>query len=215
MVFHVLNRGARRGTLFATAGDYSAFMRLMREAAEHASVHLYAFALMRNHWHAVLSPVGDGDLSTYMYWLTKTHAQRWRIAHGTVGQGVVYQGRFKAIPIETDRHFLIACRYVERNALRAGLVARVNEWRWGSAWSGPSDDDRPVLDPWPVPRPSNWTAFVQRPDPYESLSRIRRCIRMGAPYGSEKWVQEVARRLGWPSGLRRRGRPTLGLIIRP
>ena len=57
---------------------------------------------------------------------------RWRVSHHTVGYGHLYQGRFKSFPIQRDDHFRTACRYVERNALTAGLVKRAENWRWSS-----------------------------------------------------------------------------------
>ena len=57
-----------------------------------------------------------------MRWLAHTHAMRWHVAHGTVGRGHLYQGRFKAFPIQEDEHFLSVCRYVERNAMNADCV---------------------------------------------------------------------------------------------
>ncbi|HUG92188.1 MAG TPA: hypothetical protein VML55_15210, partial [Planctomycetaceae bacterium] len=83
---------------------------------------------MPNHWHLVVWPAGDGDLSEYMRWLTVTHTQRWHAAHHTSGTGALYQGRFKS------EHFLTVCRYVERNALRANLAGSAEAWRWGSLW---------------------------------------------------------------------------------
>ena len=56
---------------------------------------------------------------------------RWRVAHQTVGYGPLYQGRFKSFPVEADEGFLSVCRYVERNALSAGLVKRAEDWRLG------------------------------------------------------------------------------------
>lgn len=59
-------------------------------------------------------------------WLTVTHSQRCHVHRHTSGAGPIYQGRFKSFPIQQDAHFLTVCRYVERNALRAGLAARVS-----------------------------------------------------------------------------------------
>ena len=81
---------------------------------------------MPNHWHFVLWPQGDGDLSEFMRWLTVTHTQRWHAAHHTAGTGPLYQGRFKSFPIQADDHLLTVLRYVERNALRANLVERAD-----------------------------------------------------------------------------------------
>ena len=87
---------------------------------------------MPNHFHLVVRPSGDGDLSRFMRWLTMTHTQRWHAHHHSAGSGHLYQGRFKSFPVQSDEHFYTVCRYVERNALRAGLVERAEQWRWGS-----------------------------------------------------------------------------------
>ena len=59
---------------------------------------------------------------------------RYHAHYHTSGQGHVYQQRYKSFPIQDDAHFFVVCRYVERNALRAGLVSRAEDWRWGSLW---------------------------------------------------------------------------------
>ncbi len=82
----------------------------------------------------VLWPRRDGDLSRFMQWLTVVHVRRWHAHRHSGGTGQVYQGRFKSFPIQDDPHFLTVCRYVERNALRAKLVRRAEDWRWGSLW---------------------------------------------------------------------------------
>ena len=81
-----------------------------------------AWCVMSTHWHLVLWPREDGDLSEFMRWLTVTHTQRWHAAHRTAGTGPLYQGRFKSFPIQEDDHLLTVLRYVERNPLRANLV---------------------------------------------------------------------------------------------
>ena len=92
---------------------------------------LLAWCLMPNHFHLVLWPHGDGDLSRWMQWLLTSHVRRYhRHYHGS---GHVWQGRFKAFPIEEDEHLWTVLRYVERNALRANLVRRAEDWPWSSA----------------------------------------------------------------------------------
>src|SRR5689334_12252592 len=95
-VFHVLNRAVGRQTIFANDADYVAFECVMREAAKQVPMRLLSYSIMPNHWHLVLWPVSDNDLSNYMHWLTATHTQRWHLAHGTTGTGPIYQGRFKS-----------------------------------------------------------------------------------------------------------------------
>ncbi|WP_406700058.1 hypothetical protein V5E97_14570 [Singulisphaera sp. Ch08] len=62
------------------------------------------------------------------------HTQRWHAAHHTSGTGPLYQGRFKSFPMQNDEHWLTVSRYMERNALRANLISRAEDWRWGSLW---------------------------------------------------------------------------------
>ena len=96
---------------------------------------LLAYCVMPNHWHLVLWPREDGDLSTFVGWLTLTHTQRWHAHRHSVGSGHVYQGRFKSFLVESDEHLWTVCRYVERNAFRAGLCERAEQWR-GRAFGG-------------------------------------------------------------------------------
>jgi REP element-mobilizing transposase RayT len=84
---------------------------------------LLNFLIMPNHWHLVVWPREDGALSTYLQWVTVTHVRRWHAHYHTGGTGPIYQGRFKSFPIQQGEHFLTVCRCVERNALRANLVA--------------------------------------------------------------------------------------------
>src|SRR5260370_38457547 len=99
-----------------------------------------------------------------MTWLTLTHTQRWHADRHDVGSGHVYQGSFKSFVIQEDEHFLTVCRYVERNALRAGLVGRAEEWRWCSLWRRHSGSaaEASLLSPWPVACPRNWVQYVNR-----------------------------------------------------
>src|SRR5579863_7457964 len=100
---------------------------------------------MPNHWHLVVWPKDDGELSEFVGWLTLTHTQRWHAFRQSIGTGHVYQGRFKSFPIQEDDHLFSVARYVERNAQRANLTRRAEQWRWGSLyrWQRGSADDRP------------------------------------------------------------------------
>jgi putative transposase len=130
-VYHVLNRANARLSIFDDDGDYEAFERVLLQAVERTETRLLAYCLMPNHWHLVVWPWEDGELSRFVGWLTLTHTQRWHAHRHSAGCGHVYQGRFKSFPIQQDEHLYSVGRYVERNALRANLV-RAEQWRWGS-----------------------------------------------------------------------------------
>jgi putative transposase len=168
------------------------------------------FPHVPNYWHFVLWPQGDGDLQEFMQRMTNMHTQRWQRAKRRVGYGHLYQGRYKSFPIETDEHFYAVVRYVERNALRAGLVTRAEDWRWGSLHRRLAGPRVPLLAEWPLPEPTNWCDLVNQPQTEAELDAIRHCLRRGCPYGSSAWVDQAAERLGLQPTLRPRGRPTLG-----
>ncbi len=79
--------------------------------------------------------------------------------------GHIYQQRYKSFAMQNDDHFLVVCRYVKRNALRAGVVARAEDWRWGLLWRWlqKSEPTPKLLARWPVARASNWVARVNQP----------------------------------------------------
>ena len=135
MVYHVLNRGVGRMRLFRKAADFAAMETGIGgggPADEERGC--WPIVLMSNHWHLLLWPREDGELSEVMRWLTVTHTQRWHANHHTSGTGPVYQGRFKSFPVESDDHLLTVARYIERNPLRAKMVEHAADWQWCSLW---------------------------------------------------------------------------------
>jgi putative transposase len=184
--------------------------RVLEESLERVPTRLLSYCLMRTHWHLVLWPREDGELSAFMNWLTLTHTQRWRHAHHTVGYGSLYQGRFKSFPIQCDQHLLSVCRYVERNPLRAGAVQRVEDWRWSSLWHRQNPGEKMgqmLCDDWPAPRPANWLQRVQQAETAKELEALRLSSKRGQPFGDERWQIQTAKRLELESTLRPPGRP--------
>ena len=207
-VYHVLNCGNGRMRLFHKEADYEAFLRLLVQVRQAVPVRLLAWCLMPNHWHLVLWPREDGELSKFMLRLGTAHVRRHHAHYHTSSGGHLYQGRFKSFPVQEDEHLLTVCRYVEANALRAKLVERAEQWRWGSLWaarSGGKADLRP--DDWPVARPSDWRRRVNAALPAAELEAVRTSVIRGRPFGSDPWVKRAARRLGLGFTLRPRGRP--------
>jgi putative transposase len=211
MVFHVLNRGVNRRTLFFDARDYEAFVADMLETLRTRPMRICSFCIMPNHWHMVLWPERDGDVTSFVHHLASLHALRWKRRHDEVGLGPLYQGRFKAFPVQSDHHFLTVVRYVERNPLRANLVESAEAWRWSSLGQASTARQIPISD-WPVEgsratqRPER-IAWVNTPQTVGEVESVRRCSQRGSPYGDAHWADYTATCLGLESTMRKSGRP--------
>ena len=173
----------------------------MGEAAIRVPMRTLAYCLMPNHFHLVLWPRADGELSRWMYRMLTTHVRRYLRHHGH--RGHVWQARFKAFPIQQDQHLLTVLRYVERNPLRAGLAARAEDWNWSGLWPGA---EGPLLDPDPAPRGADWLGFVNAPITEAEVAAMRLSLRRDRPFGSDAWTSETAKLLGLEYSLRPRGR---------
>lgn len=203
LCYHVINRGNARAEVFRKPEDYAAFRELLRAATARMRMQVLAYCLMPNHFHLALWPRQDGDLSRFMQWLLTAHVRRSH--HHYQSSGHVWQGRFKAFPIQQDEHLLTVLRYIERNALRAGLVARAEDWLWASlrergakqAW----------LHPAPVAGPKDWAGWVNAPMTDAEVETLRHSVNRGTPFGTGAWMQRTARRLGLEASLNPRGRP--------
>ncbi|MDO8492699.1 MAG: transposase [bacterium] len=211
-VYHVLNRANARTTLFEKQSDYFLFEKILEEAKERIDMRILAYSIMPNHWHLVLYPKKDGDLSKFVNWLTLTHTQRWHSIHDTVGYGHLYQGRYKSFLCETDGHFLQLVRYVERNPLRANLVRQAEDWQWGSTWrrTKGTDKQKKLLDPWPVPMPRDYAVLLNAAQSKDEVEAMRRAVQRSNPYGSDTWMSRVIKKFKLETTVRSRGRPKKG-----
>jgi len=144
--------------IFRKAADFAAMEQVLEEAVQRTRTRLLSYCLMSNHWHLLLWPREDGELSEVMRWLTVTHTQRWHANRHTSGTGPIYQGRFKSFPVESDDHLLTVARYVERNPLRAKMVERAADWQWCSLWRR-CQGETSFLHHWPMPIPDRWSAI--------------------------------------------------------
>ena len=208
VIYHVLNRAAGKMELFRHDADYAAFQRVLVETLERTPIRVCGYCLMPTHWHLVVWPQKDGELSIFMQRLTITHVRRWLEHRHRVGLGSVYQGRYKLFPVQDDAHFTTLLRYVERNPLRAQLVKRAEQWRWSSLSNTPSPQaPRVPICRWPVARRSDWVDWVNQPQTSSEEQMLQRSLKYSRPFGSESWTAAMESKLGLPP-LRPRGRPS-------
>ena len=208
-VYHIINRANARVQIFDSDKDYQLFEIILEEAVEKFDMRLLSYCIMPNHWHLVLYPKNDGDLARFMGWLTNTHTRRWHTEKGTIGQGHLYQGRYKSFLCQDGNHFLTLARYVERNARRANLVKKAENWKWSSVWRRENGaiKQKKLLSTWPVSAPRDYLNWLNQTQTEGDEEAIKKSITKGSPYGDDSWVKSVIKRFSLEQTLRKVGRP--------
>lgn len=207
-IYHVLNRGNAKREVFSTGRDYAEFIELLQAAKARHPISIYGYCLMPNHFHLVVRSHGQDGLSRCMQWLMTSHVRRHHKRKHTDGH--VWQGRYKSFLIQEDAHLIVVLRYVERNPVRAGLVSIAEAWRWSSLRERIGRHSAFLLDPAPIPLPSDWSQCICRPLTNTELEAMRRSVRRRAPFGSSMWQEQVCAEYGLEATLRPRGRPRKG-----
>lgn len=208
-IYHVIGRGLKPKPMFRFEEDYQEFDVVLSQAVERLEPRLLAYCVLPKHWHLILTPRKDGDLSKLMAWLTTTHSARWHAKPRRAGTGGLYERRFRSFPVQDNEQLLDVLRFVEAHPRRAGMVESLGDWRWSSACrrGKPDEASIPLLSSPPVPLPLDWNEQLRLELPEETLNKIKHCIERSCPYGDSAWVQKTAARLNLESTLRPRGRP--------
>jgi putative transposase len=189
--YHVLNRGNRRQTIFSKTSDYEIFLTTLADALEQIRLAILAYVVMPNHFHLVLWPQQGSDISKFMGRFMNAHIRRYHRFGELWGTGHLYQGRFKAFPIQSNHHLLTVLRYVEANPLRAGLVPRAEAWGWSSLTRETCLDGRRLVTSSPLVKPTAWTSIVNERLPLETYESVRAAAQRQIPFGDPDWIRFV------------------------
>ena len=184
---HVVQRGHNRQRCFFDEGDYRAYLCALHEAADHYSVALHAYALMTNHVHLLVTPRVAHAVSRMLQCVGRRYVRRVNKAQDR--RGTLWEGRFRACLVADDRHLLAACRYIDLNPVRAGMVAHPGDYAWSSYRALAGHADRGWLVPHPalaiigaVPGPA-YEAWCACGIAADELSGIREATQRQRRYG--------------------------------
>ena len=128
-LYHVTSRGDRREPIYEDDEDRVEFLSLLGVVCKRFNWLCHSYCLMTNHYH-ILIETPDANLSKGMRYLNGVYSQRYNNRHQLVGH--LFQGRYKAIIVDTDSYLLELSRYVVLNPVRAGMVESASEWPWSS-----------------------------------------------------------------------------------
>ncbi len=205
MPHHVTQRGNRRARVFVRPGDMDSYMGALSDSARQHGLDIWAYCLMSNHIHLVAVPAREDAMAIVLRDVHSAYAQEFNRREGFSGH--LWQGRYYSCVLD-ERHLWAAVRYVERNPVRAGIVARAEEYPWSSARAHCGlQEDRllapglPLLD-----QVRDWRGWLGEEDVSREAEAIRRCTRAGSPCGGEAFIEGLERKLGVPLRPRQLGR---------
>jgi putative transposase len=214
LLYHALNRGNNRATVFSGPDDFRAFLRALGQTQRRYPFRLYGYCLMTNHFHLLLSPEPGQSVNRILQSLTVAHTWSYHRSHGSSGH--VWQDRFKSPLVQDDAHALTVLRYVEANPLRAGMVADLADYPWSSYAAHGRGQADALLSPLPSwlaagaadrERAAWWREWVHTPLTDKELSAVRQAVSSGRPFGDPDWTTRTAEACGLALSTRPRGRP--------
>jgi putative transposase len=196
---HVTQRGNNRQEVFFGAGDESAYLALLREHTLANSVEVVAYCLMPNHVHLVVVPASSAGLHKALKAVHGQYAQR--VNRMKDRKGHLWQGRYFSSPLD-PQYFLNAVRYVELNPVRAGIVARAEQFDWSSAASHCNGEVDGLVSPasrWPILAGiADWSRWLHAGLPEDSLTTLRRHVSQNVPCGADEFIARLELMTGRP-----------------
>ncbi len=204
--YHITQRGNRREDVFFSDGDRNVYLKLLLEYGRRHGLAVKGYCLMTNHVHIVAVPQRESTLCDVFKPVHLRYAQHVNWTQGITGR--LWQGRFFSCALD-DAHYLRALRYVERNPLRAGMVAHAEEYPWSSAAAhcGLRDDVLAGDSAFLTEQVGDWHAFLEEADAPEETDRLRLHTRTGRPLGGAMFLNLLESVLNRPVRARKAGRP--------
>ena len=214
VTFHVVQRGNNRQACFFRDRDYRYYLDCLGELLGHFGCSLHSYVLMTNHVHLMLTPASAGAVSSLMQALGRRYVRF--VNESRERTGTLWEGRFKSFPVDGAGYALACIRYIELNPVRAGMVARPEQYPWSSFHcSGLGRPDRLItphraleaLAVDPRLRTGRYRELVAAGLEASELEAIRLHARRQRAWGSEPFAAELELAAGRPVTIRKRGRP--------
>lgn len=201
---HVVHRGNRRQAIFHSDTHRLRYLEMLRHNCARHRAEIWAWCLMPNHVHAIVVPRDPDSLARA---IGRTHGS-WALALNREARlsGHLWENRYYSCPLD-ETHLWAAVRYVERNPVRAGLVASCVDFLWSSARAhGLGTADRLLSPSGPFALgAAGWTAWLDAPIEEPEVEEIRRRTRTGRPAGRPAFVRQMEQELGRSLEAGRRG----------
>ncbi|NYT58707.1 transposase [Alcaligenaceae bacterium] len=127
---HIIQRGNNRQPIFASVADYQFFRDALVDAAHKHGLAIHAYVWMTNHVHLLATPSAGDSISKVFQSTGRRYVQHFNYTYQR--SGTLWEGRYRATVVDSERYLLTLMRYIELNPVRAGMVAHPGDYRWSS-----------------------------------------------------------------------------------
>lgn len=219
---HVIQRGAAQQAVFGDEDDYLMFLKCLKEASKRFKVAIHAYVLMPNHIHLLATPADQTGMARMMQWIGRFYVPYFN--HRYARTGTLWQGRYKAAVVDSERYFLLCSRYIELNPVRAGLASQPQDYRWSSYRHHAGTLPNPLIAEhglfWalgntPFAREAAYRELIQQVISPREVDALTDATLKGWAIGSETFKQTLEKQSHQRVRPRRRGRPAGAVSGKP
>jgi putative transposase len=204
-IYHIINRGNRRESVFHDKFDYERFLKLLLDSKEKYKIKIYAYCLMPNHFHLVIYTKYAESLSKTMHRISSSYVRYYNKKYKISGH--LWQGRYKSFIVEKDSYLLVLLKYVEANPKRANIVECCEDYKYSSANNRINNIFDKLISNIPIDLPNDWSKYINDKEDKTDIDYIRNSIERQSPLGDELWQLNMVKKHGLESTLNPIGRP--------
>ena len=211
---HIIQRGNNRQPIFADHADYRFYLVCLQEAAECQDLAIHSYVLMTNHVHLLVTPETEQGIGKTLQSLGRRYVRYFNDTYNRTG--TLWEGRYKATLIDSDRYFLTCMRYIELNPVRAGMVKHPGDYQWSSYAANARGADNMLITPHPiyrqlglshVARQGTYRQLFQADIRVNELEAIRKATNTGWVLGNDRFREKIEQLSGRCASPKPRGRP--------
>lgn len=199
---HVIQRGNNRCPIFIADEDYTRFREELQDACRRHQCLVHAYVLMTNHVHLVMTPARENSIAKVLQAVGRRYVQYFNFSYKRTG--TLWEGRYKATVIDSERYLLTCYRYIELNPVRARMVAHPSEYRWSSYRANALGNQDALLSPHAEylalgnhaqERQTAYRALFDAHLDATTLAEIREATQKGWALGNDRFKDEIERLL--------------------
>ncbi|KAA6186928.1 transposase [Thiohalocapsa marina] len=209
---HVIHRGSDHLAILRDEEDYWVLWGVLHDACDRFACEIHAYVLMPNHFHLLLTPRREDGVGKLMQCAGRQYVHHFNQRYGR--SGTLWEGRYRATVLDPDAYLLAACRYIELNPVRAGLVAGPDEYDWSSHAANALGNEDELVQPHAVYRQLGRSAKARR-DAYRTgfgtplsadfIKRLRDATNKAWVLGDAAFCHDIEARLNRRALPRERG----------